>query len=49
MHRAGGPRYVVCKDFVQGEGVAIGEWAISTWGLPLHQGDGVDESESSGA
>ncbi len=35
-----GPRYAVRKDFVYGEDVTIGEWTISTTGLPRYQGDG---------
>lgn len=45
----GGPRYAVRKDFVYGEDVTIGEWTISTNGLPLYQGDGAEGAESSGA
>ncbi|MFI5568686.1 Uma2 family endonuclease [Streptomyces sp. NPDC051740] len=44
-----GPRYAVRKDFVYGEDVTIGEWTISTSGLPLHHGDGAGEAESAGA
>ncbi|MFF3782585.1 Uma2 family endonuclease [Streptomyces sp. NPDC001933] len=31
-----GPRYAIRKDFVYGEDVTIGEWTISTDGLPLY-------------
>lgn len=31
-----GPRYAVRKDFVYGEDVTIGEWTISTEGLPRY-------------
>lgn len=32
-----GPRYATRKDFVHGEAVTIGEWTISTDGLPLYE------------
>ncbi|WP_329053262.1 Uma2 family endonuclease [Streptomyces violaceus] len=41
-----GPRYAVRKNFVYGEDVTIGEWTISTSGLPLYQDDGAEEAES---
>ncbi|WP_030292392.1 Uma2 family endonuclease [Streptomyces katrae] len=31
-----GPRYATRKDFVYGEDVTIGEWTVSTEGLPLY-------------
>ncbi|MER6382430.1 Uma2 family endonuclease [Streptomyces sp. NPDC001127] len=31
-----GPRYATRKDFVYGEDVTIGDWTISTEGLPLY-------------
>ncbi|TXC97716.1 Uma2 family endonuclease [Streptomyces sp. ISID311] len=31
-----GPRYATRKEFVYGEDVTIGEWAITTQGLPLY-------------
>ncbi|MFI8087304.1 Uma2 family endonuclease [Streptomyces sp. NPDC086080] len=43
-----GPRYAVRKDFVYGEDVTIGEWTISTRGLPLYRGDGAEKAGSSG-
>ncbi|MFF1337878.1 Uma2 family endonuclease [Streptomyces sp. NPDC058290] len=33
---AAGPRYAMRKDFVYGEDVTIGDWTISTEGLPLY-------------
>ncbi|MDT0398172.1 MULTISPECIES: Uma2 family endonuclease [Streptomyces] len=39
-----GPRYAVRKDFVYGEDVTIGEWTISTNGLPLYRSDSVTET-----
>ncbi len=40
MHSTpGGPRYAVRKNFVHGEDVTIGEWTISTSGLPRYQDD----------
>lgn len=42
----GGPRYAVRKNFVYGEDVTIGEWTISTSGLPRYQDDGAEEAES---
>ncbi|MEV0415249.1 Uma2 family endonuclease [Streptomyces sp. NPDC050448] len=33
---AAGPRYATRKDFVYGEDVTIGDWTISTEGLPLY-------------
>ncbi|MGA5040379.1 Uma2 family endonuclease [Streptomyces capoamus] len=33
-----GPRYATRKDFVYGEDVTIGEWTISTEGLPRYEG-----------
>ena len=41
-----GPRYAVRKNFVYGEDVTIGEWTISTSGLPRYQDDGAEEAES---
>ncbi|MGY1580866.1 Uma2 family endonuclease [Streptomyces sp. MN13] len=32
-----GPRYATRKDFVYGEDVTIGDWTISTDGLPLYE------------
>ncbi len=32
-----GPRYATRKDFLYGEDVTIGEWAISTEGLPRYE------------
>ncbi|GAA1424485.1 hypothetical protein GCM10009601_29310 [Streptomyces thermospinosisporus] len=37
-----GPRYATRKDFVYGEDVTIGEWTISTSGLPRYQDDGTE-------
>ena len=44
-----GPRYAVRKDFVYGEDVTIGEWTISTAGLPRYRGDDAEEDGSPGA
>ncbi|EFL34641.1 conserved hypothetical protein [Streptomyces viridochromogenes DSM 40736] len=40
-----GPRYAVRKNFVYGEDVTIGEWTISTSGLPRYQDDEVLDAE----
>lgn len=40
-----GPRYATRKDFVYGEDVTIGEWTISTSGLPRYEGDGAEEAD----
>ncbi|MET8564631.1 Uma2 family endonuclease [Streptomyces flaveolus] len=39
-----GPRYATRKDFVYGEDVTIGDWTISTEGLPRY-GAGGDEQQ----
>ncbi|NEB08581.1 Uma2 family endonuclease [Streptomyces coelicoflavus] len=44
-----GPRYAVRKDFVYGEDVTIGEWTISTAGLPRYQGGDAEQDDSPGA
>lgn len=36
-----GPRYATRKDFVYGEDVTIGDWTISTEGLPRYE-EGAD-------
>ncbi|MBT3163240.1 Uma2 family endonuclease [Streptomyces sp. Vc74B-19] len=41
-----GPRYAVRKDFVYGEDVTIGEWTISTSGLPRYEDDGAERDRS---
>ncbi|GHD91563.1 hypothetical protein GCM10010508_40940 [Streptomyces naganishii JCM 4654] len=35
-----GPRYATRKDFVYGEDVTIGDWTISTEGLPRYEEGG---------
>jgi Uma2 family endonuclease len=40
-----GPRYATRKDFVYGEDVTIGDWTISTDGLPLYKEKSGTESE----
>ncbi len=41
-----GPRYATRKDFVYGEDVTIGEWTISTGGLPRYRDDGGEKATS---
>ncbi|MGW7260010.1 Uma2 family endonuclease [Streptomyces sp. NPDC054834] len=38
----GGPRYATRKDFFYGEDVTIGDWTISTDGLPRYQDEGAE-------
>ncbi|MGW2296342.1 Uma2 family endonuclease [Streptomyces violaceorubidus] len=44
-----GPRYAVRKDFVYGEDVTIGEWTVSTAGLPRYQDAPATEAGAGGA
>ncbi|MGW0498224.1 Uma2 family endonuclease [Streptomyces sp. NPDC003007] len=47
IHRTSdGPRYATRKDFVYGEDVTIGEWTISTSGLPCYRDDDEEEAGS---
>ncbi|MFD5449699.1 MULTISPECIES: Uma2 family endonuclease [unclassified Streptomyces] len=43
-----GPRYAVRKDFVYGEDITIGEWTISTSGLPRYPDDGAVQDGPAG-
>ncbi|MEU6596117.1 Uma2 family endonuclease [Streptomyces flaveolus] len=38
-----GPRYATRKDFVYGEDVTIGDWTISTEGLPRYKAAGDEQ------
>jgi Uma2 family endonuclease len=38
-----GPRYATRKDFVYGEDVTIGDWTISTDGLPRYKNQGSEQ------
>jgi Uma2 family endonuclease len=42
----GGPRYATRKDFVYGEDVTIGDWTISTAGLPRYGDKDAPEATS---
>ncbi|MFE6337174.1 Uma2 family endonuclease [Streptomyces sp. NPDC057798] len=40
-----GPRYATRKDFVYGEDVTIGDWTISTQGLPRYEKETSEQPE----
>ncbi|MDW4909282.1 Uma2 family endonuclease [Streptomyces sp. ADMS] len=42
----GGPRYATRKDFVYGEDVTIGDWTISTSGLPRYRDENFQGPDS---
>lgn len=44
-----GPRFATRKDFVYGEDVTIGEWTISTDGLPRYRDRDRDQDQDQGA